>query len=171
MLRTTRPGEHDVPASARHPKRDAAGTSRRERLRATRGARAHRRGRLALAVVAAVATALPTAATARDVAPHAPTAADTTATDRASAPTSDQDDVTASAGVEDAEAWCDHVSSYYLAFPSPWSARVVNCRSTALSVTPVYADDALGSCVVVPARHSRHLGGDIFRWVTDIRLC
>jgi hypothetical protein len=169
MLRTPRPGAHDVPAAARHPERDAAATSRRERLLADRGARAHHRGRLALAVVAAAATALLTAATARDVAPRAPTAADTTVRDRASV--ADQDDVATSAAIDDAEAWCDHVSSYYLAFPSPWSARVVNCRSTDLSVAPVHADDSLGSCVVVPARHSRHLGGDIVRWVTDVRLC
>ncbi|MCC2320249.1 hypothetical protein [Cellulomonas xiejunii] len=171
MLRTTRPCQHDTTAPALHPGHETAHTTRRECLRAARRRRAHRRGRLALAVVAAAAAALPTAATARDVGPGVSTARGARMADRASVPATDRDAAGRSAAIEDAEAWCDHVSSYYLAFPSPWSARVVNCRSTDLSVAPVRADGSLGSCVLVPAQHSRHLGGDIIRWVTDIQLC
>ena len=83
----------------------------------------------------------------------------------------DRGAVRALATVEDADAWCDYLSSYYLAFPTPWSARVINCRSSDLFVAPVYSDASLGMCVLVPARHSRHLGGNVARWVTDIRLC
>lgn len=75
------------------------------------------------------------------------------------------------ATVEDESAWCAYLSSHYLTFPSPWSARVINCRSSQLFVAPVYSDGGLGMCVLVPARHSRHLGGNVARWVTDIRLC
>lgn len=75
------------------------------------------------------------------------------------------------ATIEDEEAWCSYLSSYYLAFPSPWSARVYNCQHRAMSVAPVYSNGTVGSCVRVPARHSRHLGGNVAKWVTDIRVC
>ncbi|WP_136519383.1 hypothetical protein [Cellulomonas telluris] len=75
------------------------------------------------------------------------------------------------ATIEDEEAWCSYLTSYYLAFPSPWSARVYNCQHRAMSVAPVYSNGTVGSCVRVPARHSRHLGGNVAKWVTDIRVC
>ncbi|QGQ18856.1 hypothetical protein GC089_05880 [Cellulomonas sp. JZ18] len=75
------------------------------------------------------------------------------------------------ATVEDEEAWCSYLSSYYLAFPSPWSARLYNCQHRAMSVAPVYSNGSVGACVRVPARHSRHLGGNVTKWVTDIRVC
>lgn len=75
------------------------------------------------------------------------------------------------ATVEDEEAWCSYLSSHYLAFPSPWSARVYNCHHTAMFVAPVFSNGTVGMCVLVPARHSRHLGGNVGKWVTDIRVC
>lgn len=75
------------------------------------------------------------------------------------------------ATIEDEEAWCSYLSSYYLAFPSPWSARVYNCRHTSMFVAPVFSNGTVGMCVLVPARHSRHLGGNVTKWVTDIRVC
>lgn len=73
--------------------------------------------------------------------------------------------------IEDEEAWCSYLSSSYLAFPSPWSARVYNCRHTSMFVAPVFSNGTVGMCVLVPARHSRHLGGNVTKWVTDIRVC
>ncbi len=75
------------------------------------------------------------------------------------------------ATIEDEEAWCSYLSSYYLAFPSPWSARVYNCQQRSMFVAPVFSDGSAGMCVLVPARHSRHLGGNVARWVTEIRIC
>ncbi|MFC8193289.1 hypothetical protein ACFUMH_16670 [Cellulomonas sp. NPDC057328] len=75
------------------------------------------------------------------------------------------------ATIEDEEDWCSYLSSYYLASPSPWSARVYNCQHRSMFVAPVFSDGSAGMCVLVPARHSRHLGGNVARWVTDIRVC
>ncbi|MBD7919692.1 hypothetical protein H9657_15585 [Cellulomonas sp. Sa3CUA2] len=159
MLRTTRHARHAAVPATRH-----------ERLHAARGMRARRRVTTALAVAAVVATTLPSAATARD-AGAARSAATSTDRSVAAPPAAAPDAVTTPAGTEDAEVWCDYLSSYYLAFPSPWTARVINCRSTSLFVAPVRSDGSLGTCVLVPARHSRHLGGNVVRWVTDTRLC
>ncbi len=73
--------------------------------------------------------------------------------------------------VEDEDSWCAYLASHYVSFPSPWTARVINCRHGDLFVAPVHSDGSHGMCVLVPARHSRHLGGSIARWVTDTRLC
>lgn len=168
MLRPTRHGRHD-----------AAAPTRRTGLRATRRARTRRRATLALAVLAVVASTAPTAATARDVGSDVAGAGSAVAVASAAVavastaplPPPGRGPIGTQATVEDAEAWCDYLSSYYLAFPSPWSARVINCRSSNLFVAPLYSDGSLGMCVLVPARHSRHLGGNVARWVTDIRLC
>ncbi|MBO3088688.1 hypothetical protein [Cellulomonas dongxiuzhuiae] len=155
--------------STHHARHAAVPATRHERLHAARGRRARRRVTTALAVAAVVATTLPSAATARD-AGAARSAATSTDRSVAAPPAADLDAVT-TPGTEDAEIWCDYLSSYYLAFPSPWTARVINCRSTSLLVAPVRSDGSLGTCVLVPARHSRHLGGNVVRWVTDTRLC
>ncbi len=80
-------------------------------------------------------------------------------------------DVRPMATIENEEEWCSYLSSYYLAFPSPWSARVYNCRHSAIFIAPLFSDGSRGLCVLVPARHSRHLGGNVAKWVTDIGLC
>ncbi|MCM0641106.1 hypothetical protein [Cellulomonas wangsupingiae] len=134
------------------PRSAPTSTTRRGRARTTR----RRRTGIALAVVLLLATALPAAAR----------AADQRSLPRPGAGAAQPDDA-----LQDEDAWCSYLESHYLSFPSPWSARVINCGRDALAVAPVYSDEAPGTCVVVPARHSRHLGGNIARWVTDIRLC
>ncbi|SFK55062.1 hypothetical protein [Cellulomonas sp. KH9] len=156
---------------------DTRPASRRERARESR--RRARRRAAAAVVLAVIATATPAAAGAREavagaVSPPAPDASGATAGAAGSAeapPLPRTGDARPQETIEDEEAWCSYLSSYYLAFPSPWSARVINCRHSALFVAPVYSDGSRGMCVLVPARHSRHLGGNIARWVTDIRLC
>ena len=148
-----RPATTPQPAPTSPTPRSApASPTRRGRARTIR----RRRTGIALAVVLLLATALPAAAR----------AADQRSLPRPGAGASQPDDA-----LQDEDAWCSYLESHYLSFPSPWSARVINCGRDALAVTPVYADEAVGTCVVVPARHSRHLGGNIVRWVTDIRPC
>lgn len=73
--------------------------------------------------------------------------------------------------VHDEDTWCSYLSSQYLSFPTPWTARVINCSASAVELAPVRADGSLGECVTVPARHSRHLGGSLLSWVADTRPC
>lgn len=157
--------------------RDDVAPSRRARLHVARRRRARRRGTVAVAAVIALATALPAAGGTLpgvpEVAPPGAAAVDD-APPASGVPVVGPPPTGASgtlATVEDAESWCAYLSSFYLSFPSPWSARVINCRPSDLFVAPVYSDGTLGMCVLVPARHSRHLGGNVARWVTDIRLC
>lgn len=74
-------------------------------------------------------------------------------------------------GVLDEDAWCSYLASQYLSFPSPWTARVINCGDSPVDVAPVRSDGSVGECVTVPSRHSRHLGGTLVSWVTDTRPC
>ena len=154
---------------------DAPRTTRHDQLLAARRRRRRHRGGAALAVVLTLVTALPAAAT---VVGSAPDGAARTGAEPAADPAGAAAIIPERPGgvrplalIEDEEEWCSYLSSYYVAFPSPWSARVINCRHSSLFVAPLYSDGALGMCVHVPARHSRHLGGNIARWVTDIRLC
>lgn len=156
--------------SIRADRPESPGRTRRERAALARGLRNRRRTATVVMVVALVATALPSAAVARGTVTMPPSAG-TALEEPAARLAAEGRGAGVLATVEDADAWCDYLSSYYLSFPSPWSARVINCRSTTLFVAPVYSDGALGMCVLVPARHSRHLGGNVTRWVTDIRLC
>ena len=73
--------------------------------------------------------------------------------------------------LNDEDAWCSYLSSQYLSFPAPWTARVINCSGSAVDVAAVRSDGSVGDCVTVPARHSRHLGGTLVAWVTDTRPC
>jgi len=168
------------PTSAPPPIASVPLPSRREiRQREQSGGRAahvrrRRRAAVVLAAVAAVGIAVPAVAQAGGPVVGLPTA--TVAVERPAAlPTPQRAPGTAGttplATVEDESTWCSYLSSHYLTFPSPWSARVINCRESRLFVAPVYSDGGLGMCVLVPARHSRHLGGNVARWVTDIRLC
>lgn len=154
--------------------------TRRARLHAERRLRARRRTTATLAAVALVASALPSAAAAGGSGPDDAISGTAAVAEHggvvapeggSTPPLPDRGGVRPFATVEDADAWCSYLSSYYLAFPSPWSARVINCRYSDLFVAPVHSDGSLGMCVLVPARHSRHLGGNVARWVTDIRLC
>ncbi len=73
--------------------------------------------------------------------------------------------------LSDEDAWCSYLSSQYLSFPAPWTARIINCSGSAVDVAAVRSDGTVGDCVTVPARHSRHLGGTLVAWVTDTRPC
>ncbi|MBO0922834.1 hypothetical protein J1G42_18600 [Cellulomonas sp. zg-ZUI222] len=161
---------------------DTRPASRRERARETRRRARRRTAATTTAVVLAlIATITPAAAGARGALagavglpapePSASAPAGGAAGSAEAPPLPRTGDARPQATIEDEEAWCSYLSSYYLAFPSPWSARVINCRHSALFVAPLYSDGSRGMCVLVPARHSRHLGGNIARWVTDIRLC
>jgi|GEM_PF-1229201 len=158
----------------------ATSPTRHARAHAARRRRArHRTGAVLAVVVATVATALPAAATGlgattgsgTEPAVGAGASLEPGASGTGALPAPGNGTVRPQDTIEDEEAWCGYLSSYYLSFPSPWSARVINCRHSGLFVAPVYSDGSLGMCVLVPARHSRHLGGNIARWVTDIRLC
>ncbi|GIG39578.1 hypothetical protein [Cellulomonas phragmiteti] len=156
-----------TPTTSRHP---TLPTTRHERADLERRRRRTRRAASALAAVMLVAIALPTAATA-GVAPGTAPTVEQAAQPAPSPPLPRGTAQGPLATIEDEDAWCAYLSSYYLTFPSPWSARVINCRPGNLFVAPLYSDGTLGMCVLVPARHSRHLGGNVVRWVTDIRLC
>lgn len=131
--------------------------------------RTRRRAAAALAVAAAISTAVPAAA--GDLDPLTLLPVDATRIAEATVPGRGTTDVRPQATIEDEEAWCSYLSWYYLSFPSPWSARVINCRHTDMFVAPLFSDGSRGMCVLVPARHSRHLGGDIVRRVVDVRVC
>lgn len=150
----------------------ALGTVPRGRHRSTSATRAARAvaglvGALAVVLVGAALTSPALAAPA----PPGPVDRSAIAPAADGAGTTPTGTVRPLATIEDEEAWCSYLSSYYLAFPSPWSARVYNCQHHAMSVAPVYSNGTVGSCVRVPARHSRHLGGNVAKWVTDIRVC
>lgn len=149
------------------PHEDHVPSSRREHLHARR--RRRTRHRTAVAVVAAVtfSSALPAAAADISLVPRDVVGAHGTAI----VPAPDDHGARPQATIESAEAWCSYLSSHYLAFPSPWSARVINCRHADIFVAPLFSDGSRGMCVLVPARHSRHLGGNVVRAVVDIRLC
>ena len=126
--------------------------------------RRRRRAAAALMLLVVLAVALPATTTALGG------RADAAAGDERSG-TGTGTDVRELPAVDDEEAWCAYFTSHYVSFPAPWTARVINCRDGDLFVAPVHADGSHGPCVLVPARHSRHLGGSIARWVTDTRLC
>jgi hypothetical protein len=75
------------------------------------------------------------------------------------------------ATIEDEDAWCGYLGGVYVYKPSYFSVRTINCRSTDVFVKPVYLSGAFGTCVLVPARHSRHLGGSVVRPMEDSQIC
>ncbi|MFS0704560.1 hypothetical protein AB6N23_08570 [Cellulomonas sp. 179-A 9B4 NHS] len=167
MRGTPSPVRHDVPRHdvPRHPasRRGAAASHRHPGTRALAAVVAGLLAGVLTAVVAAPALAVAPAPVDRGAGlPAAPAGPGLPAPGGGAEPL---------ATIEDEEDWCSYLSSYYLAFPSPWSARVYNCQHRSMFVAPVFSDGSAGMCVLVPARHSRHLGGNVARWVTDIRVC
>ena len=75
------------------------------------------------------------------------------------------------ATIENEATFCQFLSGYYLGHPSWYSARVYNCRSTDIFIQAVYFGGGYGTCVLVPAKHSRHLGGSLIKPIEDIRIC
>lgn len=134
-----------------------APTTRRTLRTDVRRRRRRRRTGLVAAVLTAVAGIGPATATTGDLV--------------VDAPVTPGRGVGVLATIEDAEAWCSSLSDYYLRFTSPWAARVINCRRNDIFVQPLYHDGTTSLCVLVPARHSRHLGGSITHRVVDVRLC
>ena len=75
------------------------------------------------------------------------------------------------ATIEDEEAWCGYLSGVYVYKPAYYSVRTINCRYTDVFVKPVYLNGTFGTCVLVPARHSRHLGGSVVKPIEESQIC
>lgn len=75
------------------------------------------------------------------------------------------------ATIESAEEFCGFLSDVYVHKPTWYTVRTVNCRSTDVFVKGRYANGSFGTCVLVPARHSRHLGGSLLRPMEASQIC
>jgi len=75
------------------------------------------------------------------------------------------------ATIEDEEAWCGYLTGVYVYKPAYFSVRTINCRYTDVFVKPVYLNGTFGTCVLVPARHSRHLGGSVVKPMEESQIC
>ncbi|KQR16717.1 hypothetical protein [Cellulomonas sp. Leaf334] len=75
------------------------------------------------------------------------------------------------ATIENEEAFCKWLTGVYVNHPTYYTVRVYNCRSTDIFVKAVYLNGTFGTCVLVPARHSRHLGGSIVKPIDDAQIC
>lgn len=76
------------------------------------------------------------------------------------------------ATIEDAEEFCGPVlGGVYVFKPTPYTVRSVNCRDSDVFVKGRYSNGSFGTCVLVPARHSRHLGGSVLKPMADAQLC
>ncbi|WP_448630012.1 hypothetical protein [Cellulomonas soli] len=75
------------------------------------------------------------------------------------------------ATIESAEEFCGFLSDIYDSKPSSFTLRTVNCRHTDVFVKGVYRNGGFGPCVLVPARHSRHLGGSLFKPLEKSQIC
>ncbi len=75
------------------------------------------------------------------------------------------------ATIEGEEEFCRWLTGVYVNHPSYYTVRVYNCRSTDIFVKGVYANGTFGTCVLVPARSSRHLGGSLVKPVDDAQIC
>ncbi|NKY41142.1 hypothetical protein [Cellulomonas septica] len=76
------------------------------------------------------------------------------------------------ATIEDAEEFCGPaLGGVYVFKPTPYTVRSVNCRDTDVFVKGRYSNGSFGTCVLVPARHSRHLGGSVLKPMADAQLC
>ncbi|GIG22898.1 hypothetical protein Cch01nite_36220 [Cellulomonas chitinilytica] len=79
--------------------------------------------------------------------------------------------VSVAATIEDEEAWCGYLTGVYVYKPAYYSVRTINCRDTDVFVKPVYLNGTFGTCVLVPARHSRHLGGSVIKPMEESQIC
>ncbi|MGN8245692.1 hypothetical protein ACTHAM_002817 [Cellulomonas soli] len=75
------------------------------------------------------------------------------------------------ATIEDAEEFCSWMTGIYDSKPSSFTVRTVNCRTTDVFVKGVYRNGGFGPCVLVPARHSRHLGGSLLKPLEKSQIC
>jgi hypothetical protein len=76
------------------------------------------------------------------------------------------------ATIEDAEAFCGPaLGGVYVFKPTPYTVRSVNCRDSDVFVKGRFSNGSFGTCVLVPARHSRHLGGSVLKPMADAQLC
>ncbi|WP_456846286.1 hypothetical protein [Cellulomonas sp. P5_C6] len=75
------------------------------------------------------------------------------------------------ATIEGEEAFCAWLTGVYVNHPTYYTVRVYNCRYTDVFVKGTYLNGTFGTCVLVPARHSRHLGGSVVKPLDDAQVC
>ena len=75
------------------------------------------------------------------------------------------------ATIEGEEEFCRWLTGVYVNHPTYYTVRVYNCRQTDIFVKAVYLNGTFGTCVLVPARHSRHLGGSVVKPVDNAQIC
>jgi len=75
------------------------------------------------------------------------------------------------ATIEGEEEFCKWLTGVYVNHPAYYTVRVYNCRTTDVFVKGVYLNGTFGTCVRVPARSSRHLGGSVVKPLDDAQVC
>ncbi|NUU16229.1 hypothetical protein HP550_03065 [Cellulomonas humilata] len=75
------------------------------------------------------------------------------------------------ATIEDEEEFCRWLTGVYVNHPTYYTVRVYNCRATDVFVKGVYLNGSFGTCVLVPARSSRHLGGSVLKPLDGAQVC
>ncbi|WP_315097528.1 hypothetical protein [uncultured Cellulomonas sp.] len=75
------------------------------------------------------------------------------------------------ATIEGEEAFCKWLTGVYVNHPTYYTVRVYNCRYTDIFVKGVHLNGTFGTCVLVPARSSRHLGGSVVKPIDDAQIC
>ncbi|WP_421734434.1 hypothetical protein [Cellulomonas sp.] len=75
------------------------------------------------------------------------------------------------ATIEDEEEFCRWLTGVYVNHPTYYTVRVYNCRTTDVFVKGVYLNGTFGTCVLVPARSSRHLGGSVVKPLDGAQVC
>jgi len=75
------------------------------------------------------------------------------------------------ATIEGEEEFCRWLTGLYVNHPTYYTVRVYNCRQTDIFVKAVYLNGTFGTCVLVPARSSRHLGGSVVKPVDNAQIC
>lgn len=80
-------------------------------------------------------------------------------------------DVRPQATIENEEAFCGFLSGWYVNHPTWYTVRVYNCRHTDIFIKGVHLNGTFATCVLVPARHSRHIGGSIVKPMEDAQIC
>ena len=75
------------------------------------------------------------------------------------------------ATIENEEEFCRWLTGIYVNHPTYYTVRVINCRHTDVFVKAVYLNGTFGTCVLVPARNSRHLGGSVVKPIDNAQIC
>jgi hypothetical protein len=73
--------------------------------------------------------------------------------------------------IEGEEEFCRWLTGVYVNHPTYYTVRVYNCRSSDVFLKGVYLNGTFGTCVRVPARSSRHLGGSVLKPLDDAQIC